>query len=352
MQLPKNSLELAKEVIMLLSDRPGVSGYEYPLDTLIRDIYSTYGVDITSDYIGNYYIRKNGEDSKQTVMLAAHLDEIGLMITHIDSRGFLHFSTVGGIDQRTLVNQEVIVHGSQELKGIISPVFAENRIDRKKTYRINDLIIDTGYPLEQVREIVKPGDIISMCQSPLVLLNNRISGKALDDRAGIAVLAVCINELTRLRHKHNVTVVATVQEEVGLRGAVTSSETLLPELAIAIDVTHAQTLDTKSQVSINLGKGPVITLGPNIHPFISSEMQRIGNENRLTYQIQPISGPTGTDARVIQLAGHGIPTGLISIPLRYMHTTVETASLQDIADCGLLLAYFIANLPNDLEELA
>jgi endoglucanase len=143
-----------------------------------------------------------------------------------------------------------------------------------------------------------------------------------------------------------------VQEEVGLRGGKTSSEKILPALAVVIDVTHAQTLDTKNQVSINLDKGPVLTIGPNIHPELLKGMTQAAEENRIPYQIQPTAGPTGTDARIIQLAGHGIPTALLSVPLRYMHTSVETASIKDIADCGKLLAYYIASLPEDLEELS
>jgi endoglucanase len=146
--------------------------------------------------------------------------------------------------------------------------------------------------------------------------------------------------------------VTTVQEEVGLRGAITGSDKIEPSIAVVIDVTHAQTMDTKNQVSINLDKGPAIPVGPNIHPEVLAKMIKTAEENRIPYQIQPIAGPTGTDARVIQLAGHGTPTGLISIPLRYMHTSVETASLKDITNCGKLLAYFIASLPEDLEELS
>lgn len=351
-RLPKNSLELAKEVALLLSDRPGISGYEHPLIPSLDSIFKLYDVEISSDFMGNYTVQKNGFSGNQTIMLAAHLDEIGLMITHIDSRGFLHFAAVGGIDERTLLNQEVIVHSKKDMKGIICSVTTqETKLSTKKSNKITDLIIDIGYSQEQAKNLVQPGDIVSISRKPYVMLNERITGKALDDRAGIAVLAVCLKELTCLKHHHNVAAVTTVQEEVGLRGAITSSERIKPAIAIVIDVTHAQSLDTKNQVPINLGKGPVITMGPNIHPQILSGLINAAQENRILYQLQPVAGPTGTDARVIDLTGSGIPTGLISIPLRYMHTSVETASFKDITDCGKLLAYFIASLPEELEEL-
>jgi endoglucanase len=346
-----NSFDLAKHAILSLSERSGVSGYEHQMIQSLQEYFHPLTTEIKKDFIGNFYAYKKGYDSKQTIMLAAHCDEIGLIVTHVDDRGFLHFATVGGIDERTLIHQEVMVHGTEILKGIISfiPFKEAHAGNNNKPFPSQNLVIDLGYAKQAVESLVKPGDIVSLVRSPFTMLNDKIVGKALDDRAGIVVMAVCLNELCGLRHQHNVAAVATVQEEVGLRGALTSSEHLQPDLAVAIDVTHAQTLDTKNQVSIHLGKGPAITLGPNIHPQIYTHFTNTAKEARIPYQIQPNGGPTGTDARVIQLTGFGIPTGLLSIPLKYMHTTVETASLRDIVDCGKLLAYFIAALPEDLE---
>jgi len=350
--LLENSYDLAKEVIFTLSGKAGVTGYEHRLYPSLEEIFGSLDCHLDRDFMGNFYAGKKGDDGKLSVMLAAHMDEIGLMITHIDNRGFIHFTAVGGIDGRTLLCQEVIVHGKQEVKGIISSVPSKVQSNNaKNAIDISKLVIDIGYPKDIVLSLVKPGDIISIKRTPFMLLNEKIAGKALDDRAGIAVLAVCFNELSKLNHRHNVLAVATVQEEVGLRGATTSSNRLQPDLAVAIDVTHAQTLDTKSQVSIQLGKGPAITVGPNIHPKIFTELTGCARESRIPYQVQAVAGETGTDARVIQLSGQGIPTGLISIPLRYMHTSVETASLGDIVDSGKLLACFIAGLPEDAEDL-
>ena len=352
MNLYKNSHQLAQELITQLSPAWGVSGYEHTLKPILKDIFNEFPVEITDDFRGNFYIRKDGSQNKQTVMLAAHQDEIGLMVKYIDGLGLVHFSNVGGIDQRTLLNQEVIIHARQNIRGIISLLAQEKATPSKRSFLPEELVIDTGYSLEKATQLIKPGDIVSIVRQPITLLNQRIAGKAMDDRAGIAVMAVCLNELTRIEHKHRVVAVATVQEEVGLRGAVTGTDRLQPEIAVAIDVTHAQTPDSKAQVNHDLGKGPVLALGPNIHPKIFEGLQAAAQENRLPYQIEPAAGPTGTDARVIQLTGEGIPTGLVSIPLRYMHTSVETISLNDVVDSGKLLAYYIASLPEDLEELA
>ncbi|WP_038603217.1 M20/M25/M40 family metallo-hydrolase [Dehalobacter restrictus] len=352
MHVLRNSFELARELTCSLTEMTGVSGYEQGLKTTLQDIFAPLSTETFSDFIGNFYAVKKGEHSgKHSVMLAAHIDEIGLMITHIDERGFLHFATLGGIDQRTLLYQEILVHGKGDLRGIVCLGSSHKDSKKRQTLDIEDLVIDIGLNDAAAAQMVKPGDIASIKRGPLQLLNDRISGKALDDRAGVAVLAVCLNELMGMKHQHDVVAVATVQEEVGLRGGLTSSERLLPSLAVAVDVTHAQTLDTKSQVSAELAKGPVISLGPNIHPWVYARLSDSAQQNRIVCQRQAVPGATGTDARVIQLTGYGIPTGLVSIPLRYMHTSVETASLQDIVECGKLLAYFIASLPEELEEI-
>ncbi len=347
-----NSFDLAQKTIFSLSSQAGVSGYEHELKSVLHEIFEPLSSELNQDFIGNFYASKHGLGSNQTIMLAAHSDEIGLIITHIDDRGFLHFTTVGGIDERTLVHQVVTVHGVKDVRGVISllPEKDKKGSDKPQTPMLHNLIVDIGYPKSTAETLVKPGDVISIKRTPFTMMGEKIVGKALDDRAGIAVMAVCLNELALLKHQHNVLAVATVQEEVGLRGATTSSNSVLPSLALAIDVTHAQTLDTKNLVSPHLGKGPVITLGPNIHPRIFAHLTETAKDWRLAYQLQPVAGETGTDARVIQLIGCGIPTGLLSIPLRYMHTSVETASLKDIVDCGKLLACFIAALPEDLEE--
>lgn len=339
------------ETIRLLTGTPGVSGYEHGLLPVLEETFKLYADDIYTDYMGSFYAIKKGQVGNQTVMLAAHSDEIGLIVTHIDKGGFLHFSTVGGIDERTLLYQEVTVHGLEDIPGIVS-FLPDHSSDKKKSIKFVNMAIDTGHSFEKITKLVNPGDIISINRKPLNLLNQTIAGKALDDRAGIAVMRICLVELSRIKHKHNVAAISTVQEEVGLRGAITSTDRLIPNIAVVIDVTHAQTIDAKNQVSIHLGKGPAISLGPNIHPALHSLLTTSAQENNIPYQTQPISGPSGTDARVIQLSSSGIPTGLLAIPIRYMHTSVETASLKDIVNCGKLLARFIADLPDDLEGIS
>ena len=343
---------LVQETIQLLAGKPGISGYEYRLFPALEQILRPIVDEIYTDLMDNCYAVKKGYASNQTIMLAAHSDEIGLMITHIDAKGFLHFSPIGGIDERTLLYQEVTVHGRKDLQGIICFVPETSNDNNRKSIKLEKMAIDIGYTTEEAQQLINPGDIVSINRTTIDMLNQTIAGKSLDNRAGIAVLTVCLSELNSLKHKHNVVAVTTVQEEVGTRGAQTSTEMLNPAIAVAVDVTHGQTIDAKNQVSIHLGKGPAITIGPNIHPTMHSLLTTCAQNNNFPYQIQPIAGPTGTDARIIQLSSSGIPTGLLSIPLRYMHTSVETASLKDVVNCGKLLARFIAALPEDLEEIS
>lgn len=342
----------AKEFLKVLSENSGVSGYEMSLAPLVIKEFQTLADDVHTDRFGNIYSVKKGTIGRYKIMLAAHMDEIGLMVKEIDSRGFLRFTTVGGVDQRTLLSQEVIIHGKRPVHGVIGsmpPHLVQE--DGDKAVKTEDMGIDVGMTSAKISEVIRIGDIITLKRQPLELLNNLIAGKSFDDRAGVVVMWICLEELRRLQHAHDVVAVTTTQEEVGLRGALTSAYTLNPDVAVAIDVTHASTPDTKGLVTIELGKGPTIALGPNIHPIVYQEMLNAAQEARLPYQVEPIPGMSGTDAWAIQVAHAGVPTGLLSIPLRYMHTSVETLDMKDVVNAGKLLAYFIAGLPEDLEGL-
>ncbi|MHB8124894.1 MAG: M42 family metallopeptidase [Desulfitobacteriaceae bacterium] len=346
-------MQSAKEFLSLLSKGTGVSGYEASIAALVMEELRSLTDEVHSDTFGNVYALKKGNKKRSKIMLAAHMDEIGLIVKKIDARGFLRFTSIGGVDQRTLLSQEVIVHGRRQIPGIIGsipPHLIQNE-DANKAVKMEDMAIDVGLTAEMVHEVIQVGDIVTLKRETYELLNNIFCGKSFDDRAGVVVMKVCLEELSRLHHSHDVIAVATTQEEVGIRGALISAYTLNPDLAIAIDVTHGSTPDTKGLVNIDLGKGPSVALGPNIHPAIYRHLSETALLHRLPIQIDPIPGVSGTDAWAIQVTQAGIPTGLISIPLRYMHTSVETLDLQDILNSGKLLAHFIASLPDDLEGL-
>jgi tetrahedral aminopeptidase len=324
----------------------GVSGYEHNVGALVKAALCEYVDEVRNDRLGNivFFRRGEGEEVRPRILLAAHMDEIGFMITKVDEMGFLRFTSVGGVDPRTIVGQEVLLFAKEVLPGIIGakPPHILKEEEREKSHQIEDLHIDLALPEERVRKLVSPGDVAAIRRTSLQLAGNSMAAKALDDRAGVAVMLCCLQELTRLHHKADVYAVATVQEEVGVRGATTATYSVVPDIGIAIDVNHGEMPGVAEHEVSQMGKGPAITLGPNIHPRVSDELVRLAKKYRIPYQLDTSPGTTGTDARAIQVTRGGIATGLVSIPLRYMHTSVELVDLEDIRQAGRLIAHFIA----------
>lgn len=345
-----------KELLRTLSDAHGVSGYEHRIAALVKEAFSPYCQEFKTDALGNViaFRRGEGEGPRPRVMLAAHMDEIGLMVTKIDEHGFLKFTQVGGVDQRTLVAQEVRVHGKQELLGVIGakPPHLLSPEERQKAIAMSDMVIDVGLPVEKVKELVRVGDMVTLNRTFAELANGCIYGKSLDDRAGVAVMYECLQQLARLHCVADVYAVATVQEEVGVRGATVSAYGVNPDIGVAIDVCHGDMPGVPEDHTSPMGKGPAVTRGGNIHPKVFEGIDKAAKEFNISYSLEIAPGPTGTDAWAIQVARSGIPTGLLSIPLRYMHTSVETMDMADIRNAGRLLAFFISKVDRAyLEEV-
>ncbi len=343
-----------REFLMDISNMRGVSGHEYTYSDEIKQAFEKYCESVYQDPLGNVIgIKRAKRENAFKVMLAAHMDQIGLMVKNIDDKGFIQFTNIGGVDSRILLAQEVIVHGKKDLFGVIGakPPHLQNAEEGKKAVKMEDLSVDLGLKSEEVNKLVSVGDIITFKSTSTPLLNQYISGKALDDRAGIAIVLECLKELNNSLIDVELYAVATVQEEVGLRGAVVSSYHINPDIGIAIDVCHGETPDAPSDETQMTNKGVAITIGPNIHPKLSKKLMEIAKQYNIAYQVDVEPGNTGTDAWAIQVTRSGIPTLLLSIPLRYMHTTVETLSYNDVVGAGKLLAFFIRSLDGDLEEL-
>lgn len=338
-----------KILLELLSNNNGVSGFEYTLQDSIKNAFKEYSDEIKVDALGNVIVLKKGRNSKVKIMLAAHMDEIGLMVKDIEDNGFLRFTSIGGIDPRTILGQEVIVHGTKDLFGVIGskPPHLQEASEQNKAIKMEDMTIDIGFSQDEVKKFVNIGDTITVRRKLMDLKNNRVSGKALDDRAGIAVLYECIKELSKLDHEAEIYFVTTVQEEVSMGGALTSTYSINPDIGIAVDVGFGTTPELSSSDSIEMGKGPGITLGGNIHPNLRKKLVEIAKEYNIPYQMEITPGPTGTDARAMQITREGIPSLVLSVPLRYMHTSVEVLDMQDVKNSGKLLAFFIASISSD-----
>ena len=343
-----------KDFIAKLVAVPGVSGYEERIARVISEAFNSYCQEVRTDAFFNVFGRKtDGHGEKMPkVMVAAHMDEIGLMVTHIDEKGFIRFTNIGGVDPRILPGQEVEIHGKKKLFGVIGakPPHLQQAEDAKKAVEMKDMAIDAGLSAEHAKELINIGDIITFV-SPLVeLKGGMVSAKSLDDRAGVAVLLETMKELDKLRFCADVYFVATVQEEVGVRGAAISTYRIAPDIGIAIDVTHGDTPDASRDETFAMNKGPVIAVGPNMHPRLTQKVMDTAKEYGIDYMVEVEPGPTGTDARAIQISRYGVPTVLIEIPLRYMHTTVETLNLDNIRKAARLLARFIASLKEDWNQ--
>lgn len=333
---------------------PGVSGYEGQMGELIRSAFSPYADEIRRDNLQNLIALKKGEgENRPSIMLAAHMDEIGLMVTKIEEKGFLRVTGVGGVDERTILAQEVTVFGKEPLFGIVGakPPHLQDADERTKAVKMEDLYIDLGLSEERVKELVRVGDLVTVNREYTALHGERATAKAMDDRAGVAMVLEIFKELQLLRHTVDVYGVATVQEEVGTRGAYTSTYGINPDLGIAIDVGHGHMPDIlKEEDTLILGDGAAVAVGPHVHPKIYRKLKEIAEELSIPYQLEPSPYPGGTDAYAIQITRSGVPTALISIPLRYMHTSVETLDLADLKAGARLLANFIARIDNEFVE--
>lgn len=343
-----NVVELLRE----LSEASGVSGYEDEVRAVTRAAFESYADAIRTDALGNLIALREGtrpeEAQRRSIMLAAHSDEIGLMVTGFD-QGFLRFTRVGGVDLRTIVGQEVTVHGRRPLTGIVAsrPPHVVPAEEREKAIPADKLFIDVGMLGERVKEWVRVGDLVTLRRDFSELAGGYASGKALDDRAGVASVALCLELLGTMRHSWDVFAVATSQEEVGLRGATVSAFGIAPDIAIAIDVgLGAQPGVTKTE-SVSMDGGPAIAKGPNIHPLMHERLVGTAEKHEVKHQLEITPGASGTDAWAIQVAREGIPTGLLSIPLRYMHTSVETVCLRDVERTVRLMALFVSGLDDD-----
>ncbi|MGF7057063.1 M42 family metallopeptidase [Brassicibacter mesophilus] len=340
-----------REFLKLLSDNTGVSGYEHLISDKVVKAFRDYVDDVSVDKLGNVISVKKGEHNTNNIkiMIAAHMDEIGLMVKDIDENGFIRFTTIGGIDPRTLLAQEVVIHGKEEIFGVIGakPPHLQEADEREKAVDIDELMIDAGFSKGKINELVKIGDIITIKRELIDLQNEYVSGKALDDRAGVVTMLECAMELKKLKHEPDVYFVSTVQEEVGVRGATVSTYKINPDIGIAIDVGFGTTPELPKEYTLDMGKGPGIGLGGNIHPTLREKLTDIAKEYNIPFQYEVEPGPTGTDARAIQITRCGIPTLLISLPLRYMHTSIETININDIKMSAKLLARFISYISSD-----
>ncbi|MFN8374844.1 MAG: M20/M25/M40 family metallo-hydrolase [Anaerolineae bacterium] len=341
-----------KNHLKTLVEAHAPSGHEAPMRDIVRAAWTGLVDRFETDKLGSLIGIKNGTPAngaaRRKIMLAAHMDEIGMMVRDV-VEGFIYVHRISGVDNRVMLSQPVLVHGKRALPGIVAAVPPHLLTEemRKRYPTFDELVVDVGLPADEVNQLVQIGDLITVDVPMLELMGKRIAGKAMDDRACVAAVTACLNHLQTLKHTWDVYAVATVQEETGLRGAATAAHMIQPDAAIALDVTFAPQPGVSADVTSEMGGGPGIGMGPNFHPKLYDKIKEIASANEIKLQNDIIPGASGTDAWTIQVALEGVPTALLEIPLRSMHSPVETIDLRDVERAGRLLALFIASLDAD-----
>jgi putative aminopeptidase FrvX len=333
-----------------LAEAPSPSGYEQPVQKVFRKYIQDRVDEVQTDVLGNSLgLIKGSGKGKPTVMLAGHCDEVGFMVQYIDESGFLYFAPIGGVDEQLLPGKRVWVHTQKgPLMGVVGrkPIHLIDPKDREKVAKVHEQFIDVGAKdKREAKRRVNIGDPITFAGGLENLMGDRVVSRGFDDKVGSFVVAEVLRRIGEKKERPRCTVygVSTVQEELGLRGATTSAYQIQPDVGIAIEVGHASDypeVDKKRVGEHKLGSGPIVARGANINPSVYKLLIQTANKMKIPVQFLGAPRATGTDANVIQLSRKGVATGLVSVPLRYMHTPTEVLSLRDLeATCRLLVGF-------------
>ncbi|MBP9988750.1 MAG: M42 family peptidase, partial [Ruminococcus sp.] len=320
-----------------LSD--GTSGMEKSVIDKIMEYISDF--DVSEDENGNLFAEIKGND--KTILLDAHCDRIGLVVTAIEDGGFLRVAKCGGMDARVLAAQDVIIHGKKDIYGVITstPPHLSTAENAKKAVDFDDMLVDTGFDKEELEKIISLGDRITVKTPVQKLLNNRISGAALDNRAGCAAIIKAAQLVDETENHPTVKLMFSAQEETGGYGAVTGSSNVEADESICVDVSFAKAPDMPNDKCGKLDGGAMIGISPLLNYDISMKLKNIAEKNNIPYSMEIMSESTGTNADHISVTKGGIKSGLVSIPLRNMHTGVEIISISDVENCAKLIAEYI-----------
>ncbi|MBK8824246.1 MAG: M42 family metallopeptidase [Anaerolineales bacterium] len=333
----------------------GLSGHEAPVATLIEQKWTPLVDEISRSRLGSIHGLKtgsvSGKASRPSVLIATHMDAIGLMVSRIVD-GFLYVTNIGGVDSRVLPGTPVIVHASgsgEELYGVVVMPPANLLPEGKGAgaVALQYLFVDTGFTSNEVSKKVRIGDRVAFGTEPVEMSGGCVSGHTLDNRASVAALTICLEELQAKSHVWDVWALASVQEEETFAGAYTSTYQIRPTIAIALDMTFGKGTGSTDYSAFPIGKGVTLGIGPSMHPFLHKRFKEVAERVEIPVKDEAMPQYSSTDADAMQLTAEGIPTMVISIPERYMHTPVELVALKDIQRAGRLLAEFVASLEVD-----
>ena len=344
-------------------ETPSPSGYEERIQSLIKQYVEPHAdqtrVDIHGNLIASVGPSPTIDTPRHRLMYAGHCDQIGMLVAHIDEQGFVYAQTIGGWDPQQLIGQAMTIWTADgEVPAVISrkPIHLLTQKERGQVVQLDQMWLDVGAASQdEAKQQIRVGDPVTLNLHMRPLMNSLVSGPGMDNKSGMWTVIEALRRATEKTPAAELPCelhsVSTVQEEIGLRGAKTAAGSINPDVAIAVDVTHASdcpTIESSKVGDIRLERGPVIFRGPNINPKVADRLISLAEANHIPYQLAAIGRATSNDANVLQLHGSGVATGLVAIPNRYMHSAVEVISLDDIDHVAELLALFAVNLqPQD-----
>lgn len=347
------SLEFLKQVV----NAPSPSGYEEGAAEVYRSYTGAFADRLDTDVHGNVTAVLNPL-AEMRIMLAGHIDEIGFIVHYISDEGLIYFSGIGGHDSVIPVGQRVWVHGKERVPGVIGrkAIHLLEEEERKKKPELKDLWIDVGASSRaEVEEVIQLGDVATFQYEFQMLMNDRATARGFDNKMGSFVVAEALRLLKvdgGLHPEVGVYAVATVQEEIGLRGARTASFGIDPQSGLAVDVNHAIDYPGVSKTrygALDVGKGPSVMRGANSNPVVFQMIRDAAAEEGIPYQVDVAPGGTGTDGNAMQVNRAGMAVGILGVPLRYMHTPCEVLSLTDVEDCARLMAAYCRRVRPDTD---
>lgn len=332
-----------KEIIFNLCRACGVSGSEETAVNMAK-MYISRFAEVSKDGNGNLFAVLGNINAEKTILLDAHIDRIGLIVTGIDKNGFVKVDKCGGVDIRTLQDSSLVLQSNADLVGNVCcmpPHLSDGKEDTAVS--IDKTYVDFGMSEAEIKKYIRIGDVLTFNTEPKMLLNNRISAPALDNRCSVAALIRCAELLSKEQNlEYKVVIMLSVQEETFGTGAKTGAFSVNADEAIAVDVSFASQPDVTGQYSkIELSKGPMICISPVLNRAMSDKLIEIAESSKIPYQLEPISGATGTNADNIAVTKSGIKTSVVSIPQRYMHTPNEVISLDDVENTAKLICGYI-----------
>lgn len=333
-----------KEMLKELCSLPSVSGYEHMSNTVILNKYGKYFDKSYIDSFGNsVFFKKSAKENAPTIQIDAHFDEIGFMVTKIEDGGFLRVCNIGGIDTRILPSSEVTIHGKKSIYGVVcsTPPHLQTASSSKKSPKMEDILIDTGYSKEELEKIVSIGDVCEFKFEFVEVENNCVISKSLDDKACVCACLDALINIDPERLNFNVYLTVSAEEETGKDGARLVSYDINPDFAIITDVNFAHGVGIKKSESIEIGKGASVDISALSSRSFSRNILKLAKENNKPVQVICEPSATGTNNELVMISGVGVKSAVMSIPLKSMHTSCELVCLDDIKSLSEILTLIL-----------